>query len=86
LYSRQALSAWKIGKKEEALIFLKMANISRVNNPMVLQEIALSATSMGDNTLVLSAYKQLLSVLKKPKEIADVKVRIAALEVKAPKR
>ncbi len=53
---------------------------------MVLQEIALNASSMGANTLVLSAYKQFLTVLKKPEEIADVKARIAALEAKTPKR
>jgi tetratricopeptide (TPR) repeat protein len=83
LYSRQALASWKMGKKDEAIKYLTMADISKVNNQKVLQEIAAISTSMGNKAFALSSYKKLLPVLTNSSNIADVKAKIATLEAES---
>jgi protein O-mannosyl-transferase len=80
LYSKCALASWKMGKKDEAAKFLNIADISKVTDMSVLQEIALTATSMGDKTLAVSSYKKLLPILKNPKKVVEIQASISKLE------
>jgi tetratricopeptide (TPR) repeat protein len=80
IFSRQAVSAFRLGYMEQANSFMKKAIGSTQYYSLGFADIALAANSMGDKRLAVYSYKKLLPELKDQKEIDRVKNKISKLE------